>query len=185
MKNKCNKDNRLWLRPYKACDAKMIISWCKDEEAFRKWSSDRWELYSITEADMNGKYLDNNGDCPDVDNFYPVTMLDGNEIVGHLILRFVDEERTNLRLGFVIVDDSKRGMGYGKEMLLLTIKYAFEIMKVDKVNLGVFDNNMPAYHCYKAVGFKKIEMEKPIICNIYGQEWNVIELELEKADYQA
>jgi len=185
MKNKCNKENRLWLRPYKACDAATIISWCKDEEAFRKWSSDRWESYPITEEDMNKKYLNNNGDCPDSDNFYPMTLLDGNEIVGHLILRFVDEERTNLRLGFVIVDDSKRGMGYGKEMLLLTIKYAFEIMKVDKVNLGVFDNNMPAYHCYKAVGFKEIELEKPIICNICGEAWNVIELELEKADYQA
>ena len=70
-------------------------------------------------------------------------------------------------------------------MLLLTIKYAFEIMKVDKVNLGVFDNNMPAYHCYKAVGFKEIKMAEPETCNVCGQEWNVIELELEKADYQA
>ena len=61
MKNNCNKDNRLWLRPYKACDATTIISWCKDEESFRKWSSDRWESYPITEADMNEKYLGNNG----------------------------------------------------------------------------------------------------------------------------
>jgi len=76
-------------------------------------------------------------------------------------------------------------MGYGKQMLLLTIKYAFEIMKVDKVNLGVFDNNMPAYYCYKAAGFKEIEMDKPQTCNVCGQTWTVIELELEKADYQA
>ena len=52
MKNKCNKENRLWLRPYKACDAATIIMWCKDEESFRKWSSDRWESYPITEPEI-------------------------------------------------------------------------------------------------------------------------------------
>lgn len=36
--------------------------------------------------------------------------------------------------------DAKRGMGYGKEMLKLSLKYAFEILKVKKVTLGVFWN---------------------------------------------
>lgn len=42
----------LRLRPYKNCDAKTIISWCKDEEAFRKWTADRYETFPITEKDM-------------------------------------------------------------------------------------------------------------------------------------
>ncbi len=28
---------KLWLRPYKKCDAKFIVKWSKDEVAFRKW----------------------------------------------------------------------------------------------------------------------------------------------------
>lgn len=52
----------LRLRPYKACDAKTIVSWCKDEISFRKWTSDRYESFPITEDDMNYKYLDCNGD---------------------------------------------------------------------------------------------------------------------------
>ena len=44
-----------------------------------------------------------------------------NGVVGHLIMRYTDEKQTVLRLGFVIVDDSKRGLGYGKEMLRLML----------------------------------------------------------------
>lgn len=53
----------LRLRTYKNCDAKTIISWCKDEETFRKWTSDRYESFPITAGDMNKKYVDCNGNC--------------------------------------------------------------------------------------------------------------------------
>lgn len=167
----------LRLRPYKISDAETIITWCKDEIAFRKWTSDRYESFPIKEADMNKKYIDNNGDCTEPDNFYPMTAFDESGIVGHLIMRFTDEKKTILRLGFVIVDDTKRGMGYGKEMIALSLKYAFEIFKADKVTIGVFENNMPAYHCYKSVGFREVEAEGAV-CEIFGKEWKILELEL-------
>lgn len=170
----------LRLRPYKNCDAKTIITWCRDEVSFRKWSADRWESFPITEADMNKKYMD----CMDMDNFYPMTAFDDSGVVGHLIMRFTDEKKEILRLGFVIVDDSKRGMGYGKEMLELALKYSFEILKVEKVTLGVFDNNMSAYYCYKAVGFKETAMDEGEKYNVCGEIWNVLELEIEKKAYE-
>ena len=168
----------LRLRPYKACDAKTIVSWCKDEISFRKWTSDRYGSFPITEDDMNYKFLKCNGDCSKEDNFYPMTAFDESGVVGHLIMRFTDEEKTTLRFGFVIVDDAKRGMGYGKEMLKLSLKYAFEILKVKKVTLGVFENNMPAYHCYKSAGFKDVELPEKIMCQVCGEMWSVLELEM-------
>lgn len=172
----------LRLRPYKASDATTIISWCKDEAIFRKWTSDRYETFPITEADMNHKYIDNNGDCPEPDNFYPMTAFDESGIVGHLILRFTDTDKTVLRLGFVIVDDAKRGKGYGKEMIALSLKYAFEILKVDKVTIGAFENNPPAYHCYKAAGFQDVAGEE-VICELFGEKWRILELEITKEEY--
>ena len=172
----------LRLRPYKISDAETIVSWCKDEAAFRKWTSDRYEAFPITAADMNRKYIDNNGDCVESDNFYPMTAFDEKGIVGHLIMRFTDERKTVLRLGFVIVDDAKRGKGYGKEMISLSLKYAFEILKVDKVTIGVFENNMTAYYCYKAAGFKDIEAKQQ--CEILGETWKILELELTREEYK-
>lgn len=172
----------LKLRPYKSSDANTIISWCKDEATFRRWTSDRYESYPITDDDMNRKYIDNNGDCEEPDNFYPMTAFDESGIVGHLIMRYTDADKSTLRFGFVIVDDTKRGKGYGKEMITLSLKYAFEIFKAEKVTLGVFDNNLSAYHCYKAAGFNDIETEE-IICELFGEKWRQLELELTKKEY--
>lgn len=173
----------LRLRPYKECDAKTIISWCSDEVSFRKWTSDRYSSFPITEYDMNQKYINFNGDCSEADNFYPMTAFDDDGIVGHLIIRYTNAEKTILRLGFVIVNDQKRGCGYGKEMLKLALRYSFNIFKAEKVTLGVFDNNMPAFYCYKAAGFKQIAAAKKEICNIGKEKWSISEMEINKNDF--
>lgn len=168
----------LRLRPYKPCDAKTIAGWIKDEISFRKWCSDRFESFPITAEDINRKYINYNGDCMEEDNFYPMTAFDETGIVGHLILRFTDAEKKTIRFGFVIVDDTKRGKGYGKEMLMLAQQFAFSILKAEKITLGVFDNNPSAYYCYKAAGFRDVQMDQEIICNILGEQWKITELEL-------
>lgn len=171
---------QLKLRPYKPCDAKTIVSWIKDEKALRKWSSDRYGAYPITADDINYKYLKCNGDCEEPDNFYPMTAVDAQGTVGHLILRYTDKAKSIIRIGFVIVDDTKRGKGYGKKMLQLAIRYAFDMLKAEKITLGVFENNPSAYYCYKAAGFREIESEQEFIFEILGEKWKCIELEVNK-----
>ena len=168
---------QLIIRPYKPKDAEAIVSWIKDERALRKWSSDRYGAYPITAEDINYKYLKCNGDCEEPDNFYPITAADANGPVGHLIMRYTDKAKTIIRLGFIIVDDSKRGMGYGKRMIQMAMRYAFDMLKAEKITLGVFDNNPSAYYCYKAAGFNEIPMKKDIILEILGEKWKCIELE--------
>ena len=180
LKNAADKSGELRLRPYKNCDAKTITGWIHDETALRKWSSDRYEMFPVTEADMNNKYMECNGDCMNPDDFYPMTAFDESGVVGHLIMRFTDEQKQILRFGFVIVDDSKRGRGYGKKMLMLALKFAFEILKVRKVTLGVFENNPSAYYCYRAAGFKEINMEQDVYHNVFDEKWKCIEMEIEK-----
>lgn len=171
---------QLKLRPYKPKDADAIVSWIKDERALRKWSSDRYGAYPISSKDINYKYLECNGDCKEPDNFYPMTAVDANGPVGHLILRYTNAAKTTIRLGFIIVDDNKRGMGYGKSMIQMAVRYAFDMLKAEKITLGVFDNNLSAYHCYKAAGFNEIPMEQDFVYEILGEKWKCIELEINK-----
>ena len=166
------------LRPYKPCDAARILSWVRDEETFRKWTTDRYDHYPITAEDMNRKYLDCNGDCPEPDNFYPMTAILEGQPVGHLIMRFTDGEQSVLRFGFVIVDDGKRGGGCGKRMLRLALQYAFEILKVQRVTIGVLENNPAAYRCYKAVGFRDVTGAEPVYYSVLGQQVKCLELEI-------
>lgn len=162
------------LRPYKSVDAENIVSWIKDEMTLRKWSSDRFGAYPIKAEDINYKYIDCNGDCAEPDNFYPVTAVMGGRAVGSIILRYVGPD--TIRFGFVIVDDTLRGKGIGKKMVLLAKKYAFDILGAKKITIGVFENNPGAYHCYKAAGFS--EMGKEIMIDILGETWKDIELEV-------
>ena len=116
----------LKLRPFKPSDASVIAGWIHTETELRKWSSDRYGSYPITGDDIIDKYLNHNGDCVEPDNFYPMTAFDDSGAVGHFILRYTDAEKSVLRLGFVIVDDTKRGKGYGKEMRHLAATPVFK-----------------------------------------------------------
>ncbi len=166
----------LRLRPYKACDADAIVSWVGDERAFRQWSADRFEAYPITGADLNRHY----GALAFSDSFYEFTAFDEAGPAGHLILRFTDEKKTILRFGFVIVDPEKRGRGYGREMLALAARYAFDILKADSITLGVFENNEPARRCYRAAGFREAPRQEPAYYAILGERWKCLEMQMDK-----
>ena len=161
------------LRPYEPRDADTIISWIGDEVAVRKWCADRYETYPITGDDMNRQY-----NTADHDRFFPMTAYDENGIVGHLILRYTDEEKHILRFGFIIIDGKKRGRGVGRQMLISAIRYAFECLGAEKITLGVFENNSSAYRCYRSVGFREIETDKAEYYHFYDEEWKCLEMEL-------
>ena len=168
----------LRLRPYKKCDARSIISWLNTKETFERWGGDHFGSYPIDENTINDKYFNNNGDCVEEDNFYPMTAFDETGVVGHFIMRYTNGDNKNLRFGWVIVDSSKRGKGYGKEMLKLAIEYAFNILKVDRITIGVFENNQPAYHCYKSIGFNEIDSDEEFFAMVDGEKWKIVELEI-------
>lgn len=163
------------LRPYKNCDAKTITGWIKDEYSFRQWSADCYDKYPITAEDMNIYY---SGD-KDNERIWGMTAFDDTGVIGHFTMRFPNEGSFDeIRLGFVIVDDKKRGKGYGKEMLSLAVRYAFDFVKVKKISLGVFENNKTALKCYEACGFKKVTSENTESYICMGEKWNCIEMEL-------
>lgn len=59
----------LRLRPYKPSDAKTIVSWIKNERTLRLWSSDRFVTFTLSAEVLNHKYIEENGDCSEPDNF--------------------------------------------------------------------------------------------------------------------
>lgn len=165
----------LRLRPYKPCDAETIVSWIKDERSFRKWCADCMS-YPLTAESLKEYYQkeDNNP------NYWTMVAFDDSGVVGQFIMRFVDEAKNYIRLGFIIVDSEKRGKGYGKEMLQLAKKYAFDVLKVDEIGLGVFENNESAYKCYQSVGFKALDQRGNY--EMFGETWTCIEMKQSRID---
>lgn len=114
------------------------------------------------------------------DELYKLTAVDEDKIIGHLTIRFIDDARKVARLGFVIVDDTKRGKGYGKQLVSSALQYAFNILKADKVTLCVFENNTLAVLCYLSCGFKIVEKEIIESYQCMSEIWNYIEMEWDK-----
>ena len=171
----------LRLRPYLSSDAAAIVSWSEDEAAFRRWSADRFPAYPITAEDLDRHYRD----MAESGVFYPFTAFDDAGPVGHLIMRFTDRDKTALRFGFVIVDPRRRGLGIGREMLRLAVRYAFDCLKAEAITLGVFENNEPAHRCYRSAGFLDMPSRGPAWYPIGNENWKCIEMELTKGGRSA
>ena len=155
------------LRQFNINDAPTILSWCKDKHAFQLWSADRYKEFPAQPDEMMEQYMGN--------HMYPLTAVVDDTVIGHILLRYPSKDKTVIRFGFVIVDDSKRGKGYGKQMLRLAIDHAKHTLGVQKITLGVLDNNPSAIRCYESVGFVVTGTDTYVID---GEEWTGKEMEL-------
>lgn len=142
----------------------------------RQWSADRYERYPVSPEAMNiyhERFIDRQGSCA-------LTMVDSNDIVGYITLRTPTDISSEQRLGFVIVDDSKRGKGFGKALVRMAVDYAFSKLGATKVSLGVFENNPAAIRCYESVGFHRLVRQEVERYECLGETWNCIEMEMLK-----
>jgi RimJ/RimL family protein N-acetyltransferase len=157
------------LRPYKKEDADTIISWSQDERAFYQWSAGVMGDYPITQEEFGF-----------VDSLIAFTAFDEDKTIGFFTLRNPGGNIDELRIGFVILNPELRGHGKGKEMLKLALKYAFEIYGAKRVSLGVFENNEPAYYCYKAAGFEDVAVDEIETYQVLNEEWRCKEMAVER-----
>lgn len=142
----------------------------------RQWSADRYEHYPVSPEAMNiyhERFIDRQGSCA-------LTMVDSNDIVGYITLRTPTDDSSEQRIGFVIVDDSKRGKGFGKTLVRMAVDYAFSKLGATKVSLGVFENNPAAIRCYESVGFHRLVRQEVERYECLGETWNCIEMEMLK-----
>lgn len=153
------------LRPYHTADADTILSWCQDEKTFYQWTAGVLGSYPVTQKEFRF-----------IESLMPFTAFDETGIVGFFTLRDPDGSSEELRFGFVIINPDKRGRGYGKEILQLGLKFVFEIYGAKRASLGVFENNLPAYFCYKATGFDDVVPDTAETYHVLGEEWKCKEL---------
>jgi RimJ/RimL family protein N-acetyltransferase len=159
------------LRNYLDSDAQEILKWIKDEKALRLWSADRYETYPIKPEDITNNYKE----CMESAAFYPMTLVDKDKIIGHLILRKPNPDENKIRLGFIIVDNTMRKKGYGRLLISEAIKYAKDMLKASEINLGVFANNENAYSCYKSIGFEEVGREENAL-QFENETWDCVEM---------
>lgn len=137
------------LRPYIPCkDFNIIKEWIADERLHAMWCANliQFPIEKENFERIMNEAAERFGDSP-----YVVTS-DNGELIGFFCYS-VNLETNEGMLKFVMNNPEYRGKGYGKKMLQLAIKFAFEITDVQAVHLNVFPENTRAKRCYESVGF--------------------------------
>lgn len=167
----------LRLRPFRSPDANEIITWTSEPDEFYKWSAGVLGSFPVSKK----RLLEAVSGREDNTRYFPLTAFDENGLVGFFTIRTPGADDKKIRFGYVIVNPAKRGLGYGKEMLNLGLRFAFDIYGADEVGLGVFNNNNQALYCYKSIGFK--ENGKCEEYTIAEETWLDIEMEIHKDEW--
>lgn len=163
------------LRPYKPADAQHLLSWFQDERKFMMWSAGKF-TYPLTLEQLEA----HEKNWREREDGWIFTALDDRGTpVGHLLMRLADYEQESIHFGLIVVDSRVRGKGYGKEMLGLAGTYAFKILGVKRITLGVFAENEAAHHCYRSVGFQDEKFVEGAF-QLKGETWNLYEMAWEK-----
>ena len=158
------------IREFMPFDAEKVLSWISDEKSFRQWSADKYDSYPPKPEEMNDFYAS----VKSLGGRAFMFCDDGKEI-GHFILRpLTDESIKTVRIGFIIVDSSIRGKGYGRKMLEIAVPFALSEYEALRITLGVFENNPKAKKCYESVGFRQWSETS---CAINGELWKCLEME--------
>lgn len=138
------------IRTYTPEDFETVRGWVSDERTHTMWCANlipfpmTREGFEATLAEATARFGDRQ---------YIAEDEDGNAVGFFCISDIVPESR-ELMLKFVIVNSALRGKGYGRQMLVLAAKQAFEI-GAQAVQLNVFTVNAPAKKCYLAAGFRE------------------------------
>lgn len=173
----------LKLEPFSPADFHQLIRWIPDSSFTLQWGGPAF-TYPLTVEQLENYLKDANTDNASKYIFKAVDE-STNEVIGHISLGNVDRINKSARIGKVLIGQSEsRGNGYGKQLMLATLTFAFEKLNLHKVTLGVFDFNTPAIKCYEKVGFKKEGLLRDARKN-GGEYWNLIEMGILESEWKA
>ena len=129
-------------------DYECISNWISDERTHAMWCAnlisyplEKEKLRNFL-SEIFGKFGDNPFVATD----------DDGRVVGFYCYSLNHETHEGI-LKFVMVDESVRGKGIGKEMIRLAVANAFSDPEALAVQLNVFPENARAKRCYEGAGF--------------------------------
>ena len=76
--------------------------------------------------------------------------------IGVASLTEIDEERRSATFRMLIGEARDRGLGLGGEAARLVIEYATDVLRVETLELNVFEWNVAAIRLYQRLGFREI-----------------------------
>ena len=170
----------LELRTFAEGDCDWLIGWVPDARFLMLWAGPayKWPL----DKKQLMKSLERTGGSRPLLFMFKAVESETGRTVGHIELQRY-ERRSGHIARVLIGDPSRRGKGYGTELVSLLIRHAFRDLDFELLTLNVYDFNTPAVECYRRLGFHRVEFEKS--ARRFGVEsWDLITMELRRGEWE-
>ena len=157
----------IYLRPMTYDDTECIVRWRNSDNVrknfiyqalFTKESHENW-IKTMVET---GKVVQ-----------MMICEISGNKVVGSVYVRDIDAIHHKAEYGIFIGEDTARGKGYGTAAAKLMIRYCFEELKLHRLFLRAYADNMQAIRSYEKAGFVKEACLREDVC-IEGEYKDII-----------
>lgn len=96
-----------------------------------------------------------------------------DEPVGSVYIRDIDSTHHRAEYGIFIGEDTARGKGYGTAAARLMIRYCFEELRLHRLFLRVYADNIQAIRSYEKAGFEKEAYLREDVC-IEGEYKDIV-----------
>jgi len=144
--------NRIVLREYQDSDIEHINQWVNDTEITNTLSDNFLYPHSKHETESFFKMM---VEGKSNNKSFIIGIKDSLEYLGQIDLYKIDWKNRFASLAIVIGKKEYLGKGYGNEAIRVLLKFAFEELNLNRIELEVYEYNERAYKCYVKCGFKE------------------------------
>lgn len=168
------------LRAQDMDDLERNYRWINDREVMRFLTSRYQYSLMAEEAWMR----DRTSERPSYDNAaFAIVTKDGRHI-GNTGLHHGSPEDRSCDLGIMIGEKDCWGRGYGTDALRTLVRFAFDDMNMNRVELDVYAFNERAIRSYEKVGFVREVCKRQDIYR-YGEYIDVITMSVVRSEWEA
>lgn len=134
-------------------DFEQLIKWIDSEALMINWSGFLFR-FPLSKESLKW-YIDDTNDIEESDAFvYKVIDEETNQVIGHISLGGISRKNKSARISRVLVGNTaEKNKGYCRQMINAVLKIGFETLKLHRITLGVYDDNISALKCYEKSGF--------------------------------
>lgn len=105
-----------------------------------------------------------------------------NEMIGEAVINEIEEEERSAGFRICLFKSVDFSKGYGSAAIRLILKFAFETLKLHRVELEVFDYNHRGQRSYEKAGFVKEGVKRDALF-FEGEYHNIIMMAILEDEY--
>jgi RimJ/RimL family protein N-acetyltransferase len=170
---------RCYLSPVAAEDGELWAAWLNDLEVTLPLGD---EAYMMIPGETAQTWAEEAASRQEP--LFTIVEKETERAIGRCLLFGLNHTDRSTMCGLFIGEKSLWGQGYGSEALGLLLDYAFNLLNLNSVMLGVFSFNKRAIASYRKLGFREIGCRRQARI-IAGRAYDVILMDLLAEEFES